>query len=51
MNIARRHSDEFKQEAVRIALISGLTRQQVASVMARLRMTQELKELGLSVEL
>lgn len=29
--MARRHSDDFKQEAVRIALTSGLTRRQVAS--------------------
>lgn len=29
--MADRHSDEFKREAVRIALTSGLTRRQVAS--------------------
>ena len=29
--MAQRHSEEFKQEAVRIALTSGLTRRQVAS--------------------
>lgn len=29
--MAHRHSDEFRQEAVRIALTSGLTRRQVAS--------------------
>jgi transposase len=29
--MARGHSDEFKREAVRIALTSGLTRKQVAS--------------------
>ncbi len=29
--MAHRHSDDFKQEAVRIALTSGLTRRQVAS--------------------
>jgi transposase len=31
MNMAHRHSDDFKEEAVRIALTSGLTRRQVAS--------------------
>jgi len=29
--LAHRHSDEFRREAVRIALTSGLTRKQVAS--------------------
>jgi transposase len=29
--MARKHNDEFKREAVRIALTSGLTRRQVAS--------------------
>ncbi len=29
--MAHRHSDEFRREAVRIALTSGLTRRQVAS--------------------
>lgn len=29
--MADRHSDEFKRDAVRIALTSGLTRRQVAS--------------------
>ena len=29
--MAHRHSDEFRREAVRIALTSGLTRKQVAS--------------------
>jgi transposase len=29
--MARTHNDEFKREAVRIALTSGLTRRQVAS--------------------
>lgn len=29
--MAEKHSDEFKRDAVRIALSSGLTRQQVAS--------------------
>ncbi len=29
--MARGHTDEFKREAVRIALTSGLTRKQVAS--------------------
>ncbi len=29
--MAHRHTDEFRQEAVRIALTSGLTRKQVAS--------------------
>lgn len=29
--MAHRHSDDFKHEAVRIALTSGLTRRQVAS--------------------
>lgn len=29
--MARKHSDEFKRDAVRIALTSGLTRRQVAS--------------------
>ena len=29
--MARRHNDEFKREAVRIALTSGLTRKQVAA--------------------
>lgn len=29
--MAHRHTTEFKQEAVRIALTSGLTRRQVAS--------------------
>ncbi len=29
--MATRHSDEFKRDAVRIALTSGLTRRQVAS--------------------
>ena len=29
--MARRHNDEFRLEAVRIALTSGLTRRQVAS--------------------
>ena len=29
--MAQRHSDEFKREAVRIALTSGLARRQVAS--------------------
>jgi len=29
--MAHRHNDEFKREAVRIALTSGLTRRQVAS--------------------
>jgi len=29
--MARRHSDEFRLEAVRIALTSGLTRRQVAA--------------------
>lgn len=29
--MARRHSEEFRLEAVRIALTSGLTRKQVAS--------------------
>jgi transposase len=31
MNMAHRHTDEFRREAVRIALTSGLTRKQVAS--------------------
>jgi transposase len=31
MIMARGHSDEFKREAVRIALTSGLSRKQVAS--------------------
>jgi transposase len=30
-NMAARHSDEFRREAIRIALTSGLTRKQVAS--------------------
>lgn len=29
--MARKHNEEFKQEAVRIALTSGLTQRQVAS--------------------
>ena len=29
--MAHRHTDEFRQEAVRIALTSGLTRKQVAT--------------------
>lgn len=29
--MARKHNEEFKREAVRIALTSGLTRRQVAS--------------------
>jgi transposase len=29
--MARKHNDDFKREAVRIALTSGLTRRQVAS--------------------
>ena len=29
--MAQRHSDEFKREAVRIALTSGLSRRQAAS--------------------
>ena len=29
--MARRHTEEFKREAIRIALTSGLTRRQVAS--------------------
>jgi hypothetical protein len=29
--MARRHSEEFRREAVRIALTSGLSRRQVAS--------------------
>ena len=29
--MAQRHSDEFKREAIRIALTSGLSRRQVAS--------------------
>ena len=32
--MAHRHSDEFRLEAVRIALTSGLTRRQVASDLA-----------------
>jgi transposase len=31
MNMAHRHTEEFKREAVRIALTSGLSRKQVAS--------------------
>jgi transposase-like protein len=38
--MARRYTDEFRRDAVRIATTSGLTRPQV---------TEKLQELGLSV--
>ena len=57
--MAATHGDEFKRDAVRIALTSGLTRRQVASDLGvglstlgsygRPRMTEELNELGLRV--